>query len=167
LLQAEVTSPVGESWSFGVLHLSPRAFEEDERKREGEIAVMLEIFAPLRRARRPHVLMGDFNANAPYQRIDPDKVKKKTRNAWEANGGQIPRRVIQRLLDEGYVDTLQVAKTSEAETGGSFTTQEPGQRIDYIFTFGLDRSRIKDAWIEHDRLAKYASDHFPVGAENI
>jgi endonuclease/exonuclease/phosphatase family metal-dependent hydrolase len=28
-------------------------------------------------------------------------------------------------------------------------------------------TRIKSAWIEHDRLAKYASDHFPVAAEII
>ena len=35
----------------------------------------------------------------------------------------------------------------------------------YIFTHGIDRSRLKDAWIEYDRLAKYASDHFPIGAE--
>jgi endonuclease/exonuclease/phosphatase family metal-dependent hydrolase len=26
-------------------------------------------------------------------------------------------------------------------------------------------NRIKSAWIEQDRLAKYASDHFPVGVE--
>jgi hypothetical protein len=29
----------------------------------------------------------------------------------------------------------------------------------------MERSRLKDAWIEYDRLAKYASDHFPVGVE--
>jgi endonuclease/exonuclease/phosphatase family metal-dependent hydrolase len=35
--------------------------------------------------------------------------------------------------------------------------------VDYIFTFGIDSPR--DAWIEQDRLARYASDHFPVGVE--
>jgi endonuclease/exonuclease/phosphatase family metal-dependent hydrolase len=47
----------------------------------------------------------------------------------------------------------------------TFTTQHPGQRVDYIFTHGVDRRHIADAWIERDRLATYASDHYPVGAE--
>ena len=40
-----------------------------------------------------------------------------------------------------------------------------GQRVDYIFAHGIDPNRIRDAWAEHDRLARYASDHFPIGAE--
>ena len=48
---------------------------------------------------------------------------------------------------------------------GTFTTQHPGQRIDYIFTWGIDPSHLRSARIEHDRLAKYASDHFPVISE--
>ena len=48
---------------------------------------------------------------------------------------------------------------------GTFSTQYPGQRVDYIFTHTILHSRFKDAWIEQDRLAKYASDHFPIGLE--
>ena len=49
--------------------------------------------------------------------------------------------------------------------GNSFNTQHPGQRVDYIFTHGVDAKAVRSAWIETDRLAKYASDHFPIGAE--
>lgn len=167
LLEAEVTSPGGDTWVFGVIHLSPRAFEADERKREAEVDVLLEVFAPHRAAGRPHVLMGDFNANSPFQLIDPAECKKKTREAWEANGGQIPRRAIQKLLDAGYLDTLRVARPADAENLGSFTTLEPGQRLDYIYAWGVEPSRIADAWIERDRLAQFASDHYPVGAEIV
>jgi endonuclease/exonuclease/phosphatase family metal-dependent hydrolase len=48
---------------------------------------------------------------------------------------------------------------------GSFTTQNPGERVDHIFSFGVDPNRLAGAHVEHDRLAKYASDHFPVVLE--
>jgi endonuclease/exonuclease/phosphatase family metal-dependent hydrolase len=77
----------------------------------------------------------------------------------------LPRRVVQVVLDAGYVDTLHAVRGSEAATTGTFSTQHPGQRVDYVFAFGIDRLSLRDAWVEQDRLAKYASDHFPVGAK--
>jgi endonuclease/exonuclease/phosphatase family metal-dependent hydrolase len=121
--------------------------------------------APHRHARRPHLLVGDFNANAPEQRIDPALCKPTTRQAWAANGGGIPRRVVQRLLDAGYVDSLHAHAGAAAANMASFTTLHPGQRVDYVFCWGVEKTRIESAWIETDRLAKYASDHFPVGVE--
>jgi endonuclease/exonuclease/phosphatase family metal-dependent hydrolase len=163
LLEAVVAQPGGSEWPIGVVHLTARAKEEDEKKREAELAVVLKAFAGHRAAGRPHVLAGDFNANSPIQHIDPSACKAATRTAWEANGRTLPRRVVQRLLDSGYVDSLQAFAPGQAARAGSFTTQEPGQRVDYIFTFGIEAPR--DAWIEQDRLARYASDHFPVGVE--
>jgi endonuclease/exonuclease/phosphatase family metal-dependent hydrolase len=165
LLEACVIDGSGEEWTFGVLHLHSRAYEADEAIREREIVAVLEVFQPQRAAQRPHILCGDFNANSPIQQIAPRKCKKSTREAWEANGGQIPRRVVQTILDAGYIDTLHAVRGVEATSAATFTTQFPGQRVDYIFTHSIHRSRLKQAWIEHDRLAKYASDHFPVGVE--
>jgi endonuclease/exonuclease/phosphatase family metal-dependent hydrolase len=165
LLEAAIRLPGGVFWTIAAAHLHPRAFEADERQREMELAEVLDVLADHRRAGRPHILAGDFNANSPIQRIDPGQCKEKTRQAWQANGGQIPRRVIQRLLDSGYVDALHAVHGPAAGTMTTFTTQYPGQRLDYIFTHGIDRNRIAQAWIEQDRLAKYASDHFPIGAE--
>jgi endonuclease/exonuclease/phosphatase family metal-dependent hydrolase len=165
LLEAAVVEPGGREWAIGVVHLSARAHEQNEQQREEEIQLALDVFKPHREANRPHLLAGDFNANAPYQQIDPEKCKPETRQAWHANGGQIPRRIVQKLLDAGYVDTLYAVDPEQAMTRGSFSTQFPGQRVDYIFAFGLPKPMIQRAWIEQDRLAKYASDHFPVGAE--
>src|SRR3954464_13161536 len=41
LLQATVIDPAGTLWPFGVVHLHARAAEEDERKREEELAIVL------------------------------------------------------------------------------------------------------------------------------
>ena len=165
LLEATIVDDHGGEWSVGVVHLHAHAHESDEAERERELAVVLDVFEPHRAGNRPHILAGDFNADAPMQKIDPAQCKERTRQAWKANGGQIPRRVIGSILAHGYVDTLHAVRGDEALSHGTFSTQHPGQRVDHIFTHGVDPSRLKDAWIEYDRLAKYASDHFPVGLE--
>jgi len=186
---------VGEAMvQVAVTHLHPYAAEPDEDRRMGELEVILPLLGGGRRTKRGHpeysgerlssavesegnildvpflfagvqVLMGDFNSNSPVQRIDPEKCKPSTRQAWEANGGRIPRRVIQKVLEEGFVDALEMCDLRAAQTAGTFSTQFPGQRVDYIFLRGIDHAQIHSAWIEQDRLAKYASDHFPVGAQ--
>ena len=108
---------------------------------------------------------GDFNANAPYQQIDPARCKPKTRAAWEAQGGRLPRRVVQRLLDAGYVDTFHAVDRTAGETQGTFSTEFPGQRVDYVFTHGVDVTWIRDAGVVTRSAAREASDHFPVFAE--
>jgi endonuclease/exonuclease/phosphatase family metal-dependent hydrolase len=165
LLEATVVDDKGVEWIFGVVHLHAHAAEKDEQQREREIAALLDVFAARRESNQPHVICGDFNANSPIQQIDIEKCKESTQKEWKANGGCIPRRVIETMLGGGCVDTLDAARGEHASTAGTFSTQHPGQRVDYIFTHGIDRSRIKNAWIEYDRLAKYASDHFPVGAD--
>ena len=101
----------------------------------------------------------------PSRLIDPNRCKPTTRQAWHENGGLIPRRAIQKLLDTGYVDALPAVLGDAAAAAYTFTTQYLGQRLDYVFTFGIDARLLTAAWIEQDRLAKYASDHYPVGAE--
>ncbi len=165
LLDVIVAAPAGGEWAIGVLHLHARAADADEARREAELDVVLDVFAARRAAGRPHLLCGDFNANAPYQRIDPQRCKPSTREAWRANGGGLPRRVVQRLLDAGYRDTLREADPAAAETVGTFSTEFPGQRVDYVFAYGFDSSRINAAWVVHDDAARSASDHFPVGLE--
>ena len=65
----------------------------------------------------------------------------------------------------GYVDTLQAFDPAAATTLTTFTTHQPGQRVDYIFAHSIDHNRIRRASIETDRLATYASDHYPTCAE--
>jgi endonuclease/exonuclease/phosphatase family metal-dependent hydrolase len=165
MLEALVRDPEGREIPVVVLHLHPQATEADEQQREREIAIVLDILERHRKADRPHIVMGDFNANSPIQQIDISQVKESTRLAMQQNGGTLPRRVMQKLFDAGYLDTLAAADPQAARTRGSFSTQYPGQRVDYILTHGLRPGSIKTAWIETDRLAKYCSDHYPVGVE--
>ena len=164
-LEATIVNDKGGEWPIGVIHLHHHAHEADETKREQELAIVLDVFARHRAAGRAHLLCGDFNADSPQQNLDPGKVKQSTREAWEKNGGQIPRRAIASVQAQGYVDTFHAVRGAEALRMGTFSTQHPGQRVDHIFTHGVDRAHLKQAWIEYDRLAKYASDHFPIGLE--
>jgi endonuclease/exonuclease/phosphatase family metal-dependent hydrolase len=164
-LEATVLDPAGNEWPIGVVHLPAGATESDEDARIRDLTIFLDLFKDYRTAHQPHILCGDFNANAPYQRINPSRCKIKTQQAWKSNGNQLPRRVIEALLGVGYADTYAVLHDEQIEMTGSFDTQHPGQRVDYIFSFGLPAVCVKDAWVEQDRLAKYASDHFPVGVE--
>jgi len=164
-LEATIEVPGGGEWPIGVLHLPAGATESDEDARLEDLATVLDVLRVHRDTKRPHLLCGDFNSNAPYQRIDPLRCKPKTQQAWKANGNRLPHRVIQALIDTGYRDTYSALHDEQLELIGSFDTQHSGQRVDYILAFGVPTVAVKDAWVEQDRLAKYASDHFPVGAE--
>jgi endonuclease/exonuclease/phosphatase family metal-dependent hydrolase len=164
-LEASVQLPGGVELPVGVLHLPAGATDPEETARMHQLEIILDLFGKYRKASQPHILVGDFNSNAPYQHIDPANCKAKTQQAWKANGLRLPRRVIETIIHAGYADTYATQHNEQYEMIGSFDTQHPGQRVDYIFSFGIATTNIKDAWVEQDRLAKYASDHFPVGVE--
>lgn len=164
-LEATIVDPSGHEITFGVIHLPAHASEENEEAREASLKIVLRKMKRLREAKARHILCGDFNSNSPVQKIEIKKCKKSTQREYIENGNKIPRRVVQKILNAGYIDTLHAFDPGAGETQGTFSTQHPGQRVDYIFSFGFDVKAIRPAWIETDRLAKYASDHFPIGAE--
>lgn len=164
--QFGLRTPGGELDVFAV-HLHPRAALADEEIRCREVGALLEITRGLRESRRGHLLMGDFNANSPIQRIEREKCKPKTQREMEENGGFIPREAIGRLLAAGYVDTLYACNPEYAVTAGTFTTAHPGQRLDFIFAGNLEAGRLRDAWVVNSAEAVEASDHFPVGLELV
>lgn len=165
LLEAAVVDPNGIEWIFGVLHFHAHATEQDETIRERELKEVLEIFRPHREANRPHLLMGDFNSNAPYQQIEPTLCKTSTRQEFYGNGGYLPRRAIARVLEAGYSDSLHTLYPVMSATAGSFSTESPGQRVDYIFTYAIEPSRLTKGRVIYDEPARDASDHFPVFLE--
>ena len=166
-LEATVVEPSGREWLLGALHLHAHGLEADEDRRMRELDVVLNAFEPHRRAGRPHLLCGDFNANAPYQRIDPARCKPRTRKEWDQNGGGLPRRAVQKVLDAGYRDTLREVDPRAAETVGSFKTEFPGQRVDFVFSYGFEARQLRQAWVEQSDAARQASDHFPVGVQVV
>jgi endonuclease/exonuclease/phosphatase family metal-dependent hydrolase len=165
-LRATISEPSTDvKWTFGVLHLRAHATESAEDERCRQLEHILDVFAPLRRSGTPHVLCGDFNANAPSQQIDFSKASPRTQRETSENGGNVPRRAIAQVLANGYVDTLRAYDAGYADTTGTFKTQYPQQRVDYIFTHSLPTERITRAWIDNSDRARDASDHFPIGVE--
>jgi len=165
LLEATIVDPEGRPWVVGAVHLPAGAAEADEARREPELAELLKIFWRHRSEHQRHIIAGDFNSNAPSQKVDPARCKPRTQEQWKQNGEMLPRRVIQNMLDAGYRDTFLEVAPQIAAVAGTFSTQFPGQRVDYIFGHGFTAGQLSGAWIEQDRLAKYCSDHFPVGVE--
>lgn len=164
-LEVHIRPPTGQKIIACVIHLHAHARLADEDRRLEEIPFILDTLAPHRAAGRPHVLMGDFNANSPEQVIDIARCKPSTQEEYALNGQELPRELIRRVLATGYTDTLHATDPEISRNAGSFSTQYPGQRVDYIFTHGIDASAINNAWIETDRLAQFASDHYPIGAQ--
>ena len=151
----------GAALPLGVVHLTAKAGEEQEAVREREVGFILDKFAARRDAGERHVLLGDFNATSPAQTLVRDRLPEKVLAQFDGRG-DLPRRAVSRLLDRGYADALAAARPEAAKVAASFTTLRPGLRYDYVFAFAAD---VADAWVEQDRLATYASDHYPVGAE--
>lgn len=162
LLRADLLVPGGGCVPVVGLHLHARAGRSDEQARLKEMGVVLDLTRGLRASGVKHVLAGDFNSNSPLQRIDLSKVKEATRKSAIEQGGEIPRDVIALIEQQGYVDTLAATDRTLAAHAGTFTTQHPGQRVDFIFAYQM---QVHSASVETHRLAKYASDHFPVSAE--
>jgi endonuclease/exonuclease/phosphatase family metal-dependent hydrolase len=164
-LEATIVDSAGQEWVVAAAHLCAGATEADESRREADLVDLLDVFSQRRSQRQPHIIAGDFNSNAPSQKIDPGRCKPPTQQERAQNGGEIPRRVVQKMLDAGYVDAFAQVAPETAAITGTFSTQFSGQRVDYTFTHGFGAQQLRTAWVEQDRLAKYCSDHFPIGVE--
>lgn len=63
------------------------------------------------------------------------------------------------LLNSGFRDLHAIVPAA------TFPTSAPNERRDFIFAQDIEPASVQSAWTENDRLARYASDHFPVGVE--
>ena len=164
-LEAEViepsTSRAGRSASF---ICTPRRWKMMRRQRENEIAIVLDAFADHRTRPGLMCLVGDFNSNSPHQQIDPTKCKpndaesipRQRRPDSAASGANDSRRRLRRYASSAHIRTIRIRRHIH------HPEPRPARRLH--LRVRLDGT-IRNAWIEHDRLAKYASDHFPIGAE--
>lgn len=152
----------GRSMTVALLHLSAGASIGDEDRRLKEIDSVLDSFAELRSQQLPHLLIGDFNSVGPLQRFDASNASPSLLEDYHRNGGRLRRDVIERVLDAGYTDTFAERHRDAAATAATFETAFPALRVDFAFAANV---AIRDAWIEGDDLARFASDHYPIGVE--
>jgi exonuclease III len=105
-------------------------------------------------AATPHVLIGDFNALHPADRLGEPPAGQ-TR-------GYFARRPIQLLLAAGYTDCYRRAQRTTP--GYTYPAAHPWMRLDYIFAAAPLAGRLYDSDIDTGELAQRASDHLPVWA---
>lgn len=148
----------GETRIFG-LHLSARFSKWSERRRRREIGALLDGIHEHEHGF--HVLVGDFNALAPGERLEAWRMPAWIQALVWVSGRDIARDTIQAMLDAGYVDMYRALHPTEP--GHSFPTWGAHVRLDYVFTPAQYAKRVVecDVGLEYESAAA-ASDHYPL-----
>lgn len=157
----EVVLAGRETRLFG-LHLSAWFSKWSERRREREIRALIEGIRQHQHGF--HVIVGDFNALAPGERLRSDRMPAWIRAMVWVSGRDIARTTIQVMLDERYVDAYRMLHPGEE--GYTFPTWDPHVRLDYVFAPARDSARLARCEVVRDGGApRAASDHFPLLVE--
>lgn len=146
--------PPSQKEELGVIgvHLHAKKTMADEQVRLSELPAVFEIAREFAGGGVgvSHVLAGDFNASHPGQRVNI---------GWE-----LPREVVRKVLERGYVDAHALHHAEEA-FDVSFPTSKPVVRVDYVFVTPELAPRVKGCEVFKPEMGRFASDHFPVVAE--
>jgi endonuclease/exonuclease/phosphatase family metal-dependent hydrolase len=102
----------------------------------------------------PHILVGDFNALHPADRLG-EPPPNQTR-------GYFARRPIQLLLAAGYTDCYR--RLHRATPGYTYPAAHPWMRLDYIFAAAPLADKLHASDLDAGEPAQRASDHLPVWA---
>jgi endonuclease/exonuclease/phosphatase family metal-dependent hydrolase len=146
-----------------VAHLTAGQNAGDEPQRFRELSALLEWLdeedEPL-----PTLMMGDFNAAAPYHPFDYNgsspRVKQRLANR---STHMLDHDVIRLMMERGWTDTL--LHTHPENHTHTYTTEYPCSRFDYIWASDELRASIRDAGVETGGFTRTCSDHYPVWAE--
>jgi endonuclease/exonuclease/phosphatase family metal-dependent hydrolase len=147
---------------FG-LHLVAWFSKWTERKRARELRALLDGIREHQHGF--HLIAGDFNALAPGELLEVQRMPRWIRAMIWLSGRDISRETIQLMLDEGYVDAWRLLHPNDA--GFTFPTWDPHLRLDYTFVPKRDAGRIavcEVLWTP-DAIVRDASDHAPILVE--
>ncbi|MFL5576967.1 MAG: endonuclease/exonuclease/phosphatase family protein [Gemmatimonadaceae bacterium] len=154
----EVVLGDGESRVFG-LHLSARFSKWSERRRAREIRALLDGIHEYEHGF--HLLVGDFNALAPGERLQVARMPAWIRALVWVSGRDIARETIQTMLDARYADGYRALHPDDA--GYTFPVWDPHVRLDYAFLPQRYVERVKSCEVVREPEAvKRASDHYPL-----
>jgi exodeoxyribonuclease-3 len=156
----EVVLASEEARIFGV-HLSAIHAAWTEHRRVIELKSLLRSVA--RHQDGFHVLAGDFNTLAPTEKLDIGRLPRRLRPFVWLSGGRIRWRVIQTVLDAGYVDTYRAQHA--LAPGHTMPSWNPHVRLDYVFVPRQFADRIESCEVVMHPDAASASDHLPVLAQ--
>jgi exodeoxyribonuclease-3 len=146
---------------FG-LHLVAWFSNWSERRRAAELRALLTGIAEHQHGF--HVIAGDFNALAPGERLNVERMPRWIQAMVWLSGRDIARSTIQLMLDSGYVDAWR--RLHAVGDGYSFPTWDPHVRLDYLFAPERDAGRLAACEVLREAPSvREASDHFPLLVE--
>jgi endonuclease/exonuclease/phosphatase family metal-dependent hydrolase len=141
------------------LHLSAWFSKWSERRRHHEIRALLEGIKEHQHGF--HLLLGDFNALAPGERLVVEKLPRWIRAMVWVSGRDIARDTIQTMIDARYADVWR--RLHPEDPGYTFPTWDPHVRLDYAFVPLTYADRIQSFEIvTAPEVVKTASDHHPI-----
>jgi endonuclease/exonuclease/phosphatase family metal-dependent hydrolase len=160
----ELTLDAVDCRIFG-LHLVAWFSKWSERKRTREIRALLEGIRQHQSGF--HLIAGDFNALAPGELLQVQRMPRWIRAMIWLSGRDIARDTIQTMLDEGYVDAWR--QLHPQGPGYTFPTWDPHVRLDYAFVPERDASRVAvcEVLFTPDDAVRTASDHAPILIEVV
>lgn len=141
------------------LHLSAWFSKWSERRRHFEIRALLEGIKQHQEGF--HLLLGDFNALAPGERLEVQHFPQWIRAMVWLSGRDIARDTIQTMIDAKYADVWR--RLHPDDTGYTFPTWNPHVRLDYAFVPMKYAERVTSFEIvKSPPVVKTASDHHPI-----
>jgi exodeoxyribonuclease-3 len=141
------------------LHLVAWFSKWTERRRAREIRALLEGIRHHQHGF--HLIAGDFNALAPGELLQVQRMPRWIRAMIWLSGRDISRETIQVMLDEGYADVWR--RLHPKDPGYTFPTWDPHVRLDYAFTPERFAERVVVCEVLHGlNGARDASDHYPL-----
>ena len=141
------------------LHLSAWFSKWSERRRHFEIRALLEGIKQHQEGF--HLLLGDFNALAPGERLEVQHFPQWIRAMVWLSGRDIARDTIQTMIDAKYADIWR--RLHPADVGYTFPTWNPHVRLDYAFVPMKYADRVTSFEIvKSPPVVKTASDHHPI-----
>ncbi|MCG3207401.1 MAG: hypothetical protein FOGNACKC_01001 [Anaerolineae bacterium] len=144
------------------IHLLPYLLLPFEIRRWQAAGALLRLIG--RRRPGPHLLLGDFNAIAPGDRVLQRRNPPKMRRVMALQLGLIFRLALPRLLNAGYTDCF---RTLNPQLDGfTWYPGNPTTRYDYILADADMTRRLTACRVIDDLpLLAQASDHLPLLAE--
>ena len=141
------------------LHLSAWFSKWSERRRHFEIRALLEGIKQHQEGF--HLLLGDFNALAPGERLEVQHFPQWIRAMVWLSGRDIARDTIQTMIDAKYADIWR--RLNADDPGYTFPTWNPHVRLDYAFVPVKYVERVTGFDIvKTPEIVKTASDHHPI-----
>lgn len=141
------------------LHLVAWFSKWSERRRAREIRALLDGIRHHQSGF--HLIAGDFNALAPGELLQVQRMPRWIRAMIWLSGRDISRETIQVMLDEGYCDAWRHLHPNDA--GYTFPTWDPHVRLDYAFTPERFAGRVVVCEVVRTPASvRDASDHYPL-----